>query len=273
MICYKHYLGDYARDTKGLSVTEHGAYRLLLDHNYATEQPIPNELKELYRIVGAQTPAERKAVERVAEKFFPVNGDGRRHNRRAQEEIGKYQQQVEHNRAVGQRGGRPRKKPGDNPDGNPDGNPEETRTVTRSEPGGEPGNNPSHSHKPEKAKAKGSDDPSSEPAVHDCPHESLLALYAKHLPTLTQPRLWDGQRAELMRTRWRACAKKNAVWPGYRTAEEGLEFWDKFFAGVAESRTLTEGIKRPDGSAWKPDLPWLLKAENFAKVIEGRYHQ
>jgi uncharacterized protein YdaU (DUF1376 family) len=33
------------------------------------------------------TPAERKAVDKVAERFFPVNGDGRRHNKRAEEEI------------------------------------------------------------------------------------------------------------------------------------------------------------------------------------------
>lgn len=122
-------------------------------------------------------------------------------------------------------------------------------------------------------KAKGSDEPSSEPAVPDCPHDAILALYAKHLPMLTQPRLWEGKRAEALRSRWRACAKKNAVWPGYATQEGGLEFWDKFFAGVASARVLTEGIKRPDGSYWKPDLPWLLKAENFFKVIDGKYHQ
>jgi uncharacterized protein YdaU (DUF1376 family) len=33
------------------------------------------------------TPAERKAVDKVAERFFPVNGDGRRHNKRAEAEI------------------------------------------------------------------------------------------------------------------------------------------------------------------------------------------
>jgi uncharacterized protein YdaU (DUF1376 family) len=38
---YKHFLGDYARDTKGLSLLEHGAYRVLLDHNYATEHADP----------------------------------------------------------------------------------------------------------------------------------------------------------------------------------------------------------------------------------------
>jgi uncharacterized protein YdaU (DUF1376 family) len=60
---------------------------VLLDHNYATEQRIPNDVKELYRIAGAMTPAERKAVDKVADKFFPVNGDGRRHNKRAEAEI------------------------------------------------------------------------------------------------------------------------------------------------------------------------------------------
>jgi uncharacterized protein YdaU (DUF1376 family) len=95
-------------------------YRLLLDFNYATEQPIPNEVDKLYRIVGAQSPAECTAVRLVAERFFPVNGDGRRHNKRADEEIQKYLEQVEHNRKVGVLGGRPRKNPrypGRNPDG------------------------------------------------------------------------------------------------------------------------------------------------------------
>jgi uncharacterized protein YdaU (DUF1376 family) len=84
---YLHHLGDYAKDTKDLSMLEHAAYRLLLDHNYATELPIPNEFDKLYRIAGARTPAELKAVQSVAEKFFPVNGDGRRHNKRAEQEI------------------------------------------------------------------------------------------------------------------------------------------------------------------------------------------
>jgi uncharacterized protein YdaU (DUF1376 family) len=84
---YKHFLGDYARDTKGLSLIEHGAYRVLLDHTTRPSSRCPNEVPALYRIASAMTPAERKAVEKVAERFFPVNGDGRRHNKRAEEEI------------------------------------------------------------------------------------------------------------------------------------------------------------------------------------------
>lgn len=264
---YKHYLGDYARDTQDLTLVEHGAYRMLLDHIYATEDRLPDDMTALYRIAGAMTTAERKAVEKVAQRFFPVNGDGRRHNKRAEEEIEKHRGQVEHNRTVGKLGGRP-KKPEINPDGNPDGNQTGFFRETRIEPG----DNPSHSQKPEESTAKGANAPSSGPAVPDCPHDQLLELYAKHLPMLTQPRIWDGRRAELMRQRWRACAKANSVWPGYTTAEAGLAFWNRFFHGVAQSKTLTEGIAHPDGSRWKPDLPWLLKAENFAKVIEGRYH-
>lgn len=111
------------------------------------------------------------------------------------------------------------------------------------------------------------------PAVPDCPQREILALYANHLPMLTQPRLWEGQRAELLRTRWRVCSKRNEIWPGYATVEGGLAFWDQFFSDVAKASKLTNGIPRGDGSSWKPDLPWLLKAENFAKVIEGKYHR
>lgn len=84
---YKHWLGDYARDTGHLSLLEHGAYRVMLDAYYSNDKPLPAEKAALYRICKAFTGTERKAVERVADEFFPVNGDGSRHNRRADEEI------------------------------------------------------------------------------------------------------------------------------------------------------------------------------------------
>lgn len=84
---YKHYLGDYARDTQGLSLTEHGAYRVLLDTCYATEKPLPEALQALYRICRAATAPERRAVDRVAEQFFPVGADGGRRNPRVEVEL------------------------------------------------------------------------------------------------------------------------------------------------------------------------------------------
>lgn len=71
--------------------------------------------------------------------------------------------------------------------------------------------------------------------------------------------------------RWRQCSKPTAFGKGYATTEDGLAFWERFFRFVATCPALRDGIDRGNGSRWFPDLPWLLKAENFAKVIEGKY--
>lgn len=104
---YKHYMGDYNRDTAHLSLSEHGAYRVLLDTYYATAKPLPASPDALYRLAKAMNPAERKAVDLVALQFFPVGADGLRRNVRADREIAKHQNQAEINREIGKRGGRP----------------------------------------------------------------------------------------------------------------------------------------------------------------------
>lgn len=112
------------------------------------------------------------------------------------------------------------------------------------------------------------------PGLPDCPHQELIALYAKHLPQLRQPMRWDGERAEAMRSRWRECSKPTAFGDGYRTKGEGLEFWDRFFAYVAATPKLAEGIRTREGGQeriWKPSLDWLVQRANFTKVIEGAY--
>lgn len=84
---YKRYMGDYGRDTAHLSLAEHGAYALLLDHYYSTESALPAELLALYRLCRAFDKLEQRAVQSVADKFFPVGDDGLRHNERADKEI------------------------------------------------------------------------------------------------------------------------------------------------------------------------------------------
>lgn len=84
---YKHYLGDYARDTAHLTLVEHGAYRVMLDTYYATEKPLPADSAALYRICKAFSAAERKSVDMVAKAFFPTGQDGMRHNARADAEL------------------------------------------------------------------------------------------------------------------------------------------------------------------------------------------
>jgi hypothetical protein len=51
------------------------------------------------------------------------------------------------------------------------------------------------------------------------------------------------------------------------TVDEGLAQFDKFFRIVAASDFLTGR----DGVWGLCDLGWLMKDENFTKVIEGKY--
>ena len=94
---YKHHLDAYSRDTPELSVTEHGAYRLLLDAYYQREGPLPCDKELLYRICRAHRAHELKAVDFVVRLFF-TNSDSTIKNKRADQEILKYQQRCSANR-------------------------------------------------------------------------------------------------------------------------------------------------------------------------------
>lgn len=102
-----------------------------------------------------------------------------------------------------------------------------------------------------------------------CPHQKIIELYAKHLPTMPYPRVWDGARATNLTARWRwALTAKKQDGSKYATDEaSGLEFFDRFFAYVAKSDFLTGR-----SGAWTAcDLGWLVKSENFSKVLSGNY--
>jgi hypothetical protein len=113
-------------------------------------------------------------------------------------------------------------------------------------------------------------EPKSEPPP--CPHLRLLALFAKHVPELPQPRreLWEGSAgAEAMRQRWKwllTSTRDNSDERYATTVEEGLDWFDTFFATVSESDFLTGRAGK-----WRSDLTWLMKRENFIKVVQGNY--
>ena len=67
---YKHFLGDYARATGHLSLVEHGAFRLMLDHFYGAGRPLPGNRKALYRLLRAETNEERRAVDAISTQFW-----------------------------------------------------------------------------------------------------------------------------------------------------------------------------------------------------------
>ncbi|MCZ4066016.1 YdaU family protein [Oxalobacter sp. JAC-2022] len=96
---YKHYIGDYQRDTGHLTLAEHGAYRLMLDAYYATGRPLPGQRKALYRLLRADSTSERRAIDAVASQFWET-ADGGLVNRRAALEIARAEKQAEVNRQI-----------------------------------------------------------------------------------------------------------------------------------------------------------------------------
>ena len=67
--------GDYLRDTGHLSPAEHGAYLMLIAHQWTTAKPLPDDDAMLARI-AKMTAREWRAAKRVIEPFFQVkNGE------------------------------------------------------------------------------------------------------------------------------------------------------------------------------------------------------
>jgi uncharacterized protein YdaU (DUF1376 family) len=72
---YSHDIEAYQKKTAHLSMAEHGAYLQMLQVYYVTEKPLPTG-KALYRVVRADTKAERAAVDLVVKEFWHESAGG-----------------------------------------------------------------------------------------------------------------------------------------------------------------------------------------------------
>ena len=97
--------------------------------------------------------------------------------------------------------------------------------------------------------------PGAEVALADALAVAALEL----LPDLPGVKVWTKRRGQALDTRIRERCKdgKDAT---------AIKYWRDFFELVAASDFLCG--KATD---FRADLEWLLRPENFAKVIEGRY--
>jgi uncharacterized protein YdaU (DUF1376 family) len=104
MIWYKFHIGDYLTHTVHLSDAEDLAYRRLLDLYYMSEKAIPLDTESVARKIRL----DLDITESVLNEFFEHTENGY-YNHRCHVEVAKYNHQVENNRQLGKRGGRPSK--------------------------------------------------------------------------------------------------------------------------------------------------------------------
>jgi hypothetical protein len=75
--------------------------------------------------------------------------------------------------------------------------------------------------------------------------------------------MWSKKRQKHLCQRWMENSK-----------HQNIEWWKNFFEYVKESKFLTGLEENPDGRPpFIANLEWLIKPENFIKVIEGSYHR
>jgi uncharacterized protein YdaU (DUF1376 family) len=267
---YKRHIGDYAAATRHLSLLEHGVYGMLLDVYYTTEKPLPADERAVFRLIGARSDDEREAAHNMLAEFFRLEADGW-HQGRCDEEIAKKDEKSAKNQITGKMGGRPKEIT--------DSVIEPSQSLSeKSEKVSDISSKRNPSHKPlttNQYSQEGTDvplAPGKPEALPPCPHLALLELFGKHLPELPQPKpeLWAGRNADNLRARWKwvLTARRSTTKARYATNEaEALDWFARFFAYVAGSDFLSGR----SGKWANCDLGWLVKADNFAKVIQGNY--
>lgn len=231
---YEHHIGDYDKSTSHLTACEDGIYCRLLRRYYDTEAPLPPDLSAVQRLVRARTKEEKTAVKTVLTEFFSLADDGW-HQIRCDEHIEKVREKSEKARRSAELRWQGQCE----------------RNANASETHDER-NAPKHQAPSTNVRAEAGD---------ACPHDEILALYHELLPANPRIKAWTGARQANLRTRWREDDKR-----------QSLDYWRRFFRHVAASPFLTGQRTGPDGRAFLPGLDWLVKPDNFAKVIENRYH-
>lgn len=99
-----------------------------------------------------------------------------------------------------------------------------------------------------------------------CPQKEIISLYAESLPELPQPRVWEGAREKNLTARWRWVLADLKARDKPHDRDAGLDFFKRMFGYIRESDFLMGRA-----GTWSADLGWIVKAEPFAKIIQGNY--
>lgn len=85
---YQHHIGDYIKDTAHLTVLEDGIYRRLIDLYYSRDGEIPEDVKQISRLIGARTRKDVETTSKILQEFFK-NKSGKWTHIRCDKEIAK----------------------------------------------------------------------------------------------------------------------------------------------------------------------------------------
>jgi uncharacterized protein YdaU (DUF1376 family) len=243
---YQFNIGDYASHTRNLSLLEDLSYRRLLDEYYLHERPFNECPATVARQIGMRD--QENEVKYVLENFF-VLGERGWENKRAEEEIAKFRAKSESASKAGKASAE-RRFNARSTDVQPTNNQE---PIT---------NNQEPVLKAEEPKGSLS---GSIPTMH----KEVVDLFHKILPELPEIRIWNNTRQSLLKSRWR----ETAIRLQWKDGNDGLEYFEKLFNWIRQSPFLMGKVNpKPGQRAFECELEWILRPQNWAKLIEGKYH-
>jgi uncharacterized protein YdaU (DUF1376 family) len=253
---YQFNIGDYRRDASHLTLLEHGVYRQLLDTYYLDEKPLTQDLTSLMRTHCIRTAEEQQALKNVLKDFFDDTPEGfihrgcdrvieayRKKSRMASESA-KARWSQSHANAL------PTESES-NADGMLTNNQE---PITKNQ-------EPILKPREPKGSLSGS--------IPTCPHQQVVDLFHKTLPELPEVRIWNTTREGLLKARWRETAKRLE----WANTQDGIEYFEKLFNWIRQSKFLMGQVNpKPGQRPFECELEWILRPQNWAKLIEGKYH-
>lgn len=239
MAFYPFDVARYRKDTSHLSHIEHSIYRSLMDTYYEQLSPLECDDDKLMRRHSVRTEEEVAAYNAVIQEFFYVDGEFYRHSV-CDEVIAQILEKSGKAKASAEKRWNKRKA-------------NVMRTHSESNADGVL----------DKGKEKGKEQlHTSKPSVSPCPVSQIIDLYKSIAIRLPIPRVIPDTTKADISARWRQDER-------FRT----IEFWTEFFTYCENNQFLSGQVDGRDGKKpFRADLQWVVKASNFAKIINGNYH-
>lgn len=265
------YWGDYAKDTGHLSAAHHGAYLMLIKHYWSQGAPLVSDDSVLWRIACANSLAHWRKLKPVVLAFFVQDGNLLRHRRidaELENATGRMKKASDKAKkaAVARWTG-------------------QHEDIPESEYGPAENDAPSNAQSMPQASTENARS-MGQAMLEDCPSQPqsespspLTENYTDHSAAASSSASARGVEDQCF-TAWQAAAIEHG-WPDAQfltsnrrhklqvilAACAGINGWR-----IAIAKAPTAEFLR-DGTGWQRwfDLDWLLKIDNFTRLMEGRY--
>jgi hypothetical protein len=274
------FFGDLLASTQEWPGLARSLYLDLLARQwFSPKHSLPTDPDAICALVGWETGVFEKYWPRVALKYqqVEVDGEGRLQNLRLESHRGRASEISEKRAIAGSKGGTTTAAklkhllPGgtanapDDPAIAPNllGHPNQTKPSNP-----DPSSSLFPQEPPPEASADGGVPVEGELSQkrNPCPHERIIELYHQMLPELPRIEEWNPTRRGHLNQRWASVGKRGAP-------RDNLDYWRKFFEFVRHSDFLMGRVApQPGRKRFVANLAWMVKPENFAKIIEKQYH-